>query len=95
VAELTVKQGAILNAAASLVKPGGRLVYATCSLLADENRRIVEGLLDARRDFTIVSSREVLDEQNIALESGDYLELRPDKHDTDAFFAAVMERRQA
>ncbi len=95
VAELTVKQGAILKAAATLVKPGGRLVYATCSLLADENRRIVEAFLDKHPDFSIVSSRDVLDEQRIDLDCGELLELRPDQHGTDAFFAAVMQRRQA
>jgi 16S rRNA (cytosine967-C5)-methyltransferase len=92
--ELTAKQGAILNAAASLVKHGGRLVYATCSLLADENRRIVEHFLEGHPEFSVVNSQQVLDEQHIALESGDFLELRPDKHDTDAFFAAVMQRGQ-
>ena len=94
VAELAVKQGAILNAAATLVKPGGRLVYATCSLLADENRRIVEEFLDKHSDFSIVSSRDVLEGQRIDLDCGEVLELRPDQHDTDAFFAAAMQRRQ-
>ena len=95
VAELTVKQGAILNGAATLVKPGGRLVYATCSLLADENRRIVEAFLDKHPDFSILNSRDVLDEQRIDLDCGEFLELRPDQHGTDAFFAAAMQRRQA
>lgn len=95
VAELTVKQAAILNGAATLVKPGGRLVYATCSLLADENRRIVEAFLAKHPDFSIVSSRAVLDEQRIDLECAEFLELRPDQHGTDAFFAAAMQRRLA
>jgi len=95
VAELTVKQRAILDAAATLVKPGGRLVYATCSLLPEENRRIVEQFLDAHPEFGVVTSRDVLNEQKIGLDCGPFLELRPDLHDTDAFFAAAMKRRPA
>lgn len=95
VAELTVKQRAILDAAATLVKPGGRLVYATCSLLPEENRRIVEQFLDTHPEFGMVSSQDVLKEQKIDLACGSFLELRPDRHDTDAFFAAAMQRRPA
>jgi len=91
--ELAAKQGAILRAAATLLKPGGRLVYATCSVLAQENRDIVEAFLAEHRDFETISSRRALDESHIALDSGDFLELRPQLHDTDAFFAAVMQRR--
>src|SRR5205085_6425574 len=50
-AELAARQASILAAAATLVKPGGRLVYATCSVLADENERIVEGFLAAHPQF--------------------------------------------
>jgi 16S rRNA (cytosine967-C5)-methyltransferase len=95
VAELTVKQSAILNAAATLVKPGGRLVYATCSLLANENRRIVERFLEKHPEFSVVSSEEILDEQRISVDCKTFLQLRPDLHNTDAFFAAAMQRRQA
>jgi 16S rRNA (cytosine967-C5)-methyltransferase len=91
--ELATKQRAILVAAATLLKPGGRLVYATCSVLTQENRDVVEEFLDTHPGFERVSCQRVLDESRIPLDSGDFLELRPQLHDTDAFFAAVMQRR--
>ncbi len=91
--ELAVKQRAILSSAATLLKPGGLLVYATCSVLAQENREVVEEFLADHPDFERVSCRQALDESHIALDSEDFLELRPQQHDTDAFFAAVMQRR--
>jgi len=90
--ELAVKQRAILAAAATLLKPGGRLVYATCSVLTQENRQVVEEFLGDHPGFRRVDCRQVLDETHIALDTGEYLELRPQLHDTDAFFAAVMQR---
>ena len=90
--ELAVKQRTILAAAATLVKPGGRLVYATCSVLRQENRNIVEGFLASQPSFRQVSCKQVLDESDIALDSGEYLELRPEVHETDGFFAAVMRK---
>lgn len=91
--ELAVKQRAILAAAATLLKPGGRLVYATCSVLTQENRQIVEEFLGGHPGFRRVHCREVLDESHIALDTGEYLELRTQLHDTDGFFAAVMQRQ--
>jgi 16S rRNA (cytosine967-C5)-methyltransferase len=92
VIELGAKQRAILNGAATLLKPGGRLVYATCSVLPEENEAIIEQFLATHADFQVVGCQEILDEQRIALESGVFLELCPQRHDTDAFFAAVLER---
>ena len=91
--ELAVKQRAILSAAATMLKPGGRLVYATCSVLAQENREVVEEFLLAHPAFQRISCRQALDESHIALESEDFLELRPQLQDTDAFFAAVMQKQ--
>ena len=91
--ELAVKQRAILSAAATLLKPGGRLVYATCSVLGQENRAVAEEFLANHPDFELLSCRRALNESHIALDGNDYLELRPELHDTDAFFAAVMQRR--
>ncbi|HKB84095.1 MAG TPA: RsmB/NOP family class I SAM-dependent RNA methyltransferase [Burkholderiales bacterium] len=91
--ELAAKQCAILASAATLLKPGGRLVYATCSVLAQENRNVIEVFLADHPSFQLVSSGQALDESHIALDCGDYLELCPQLHDTDAFFAAVMQRR--
>jgi 16S rRNA (cytosine967-C5)-methyltransferase len=90
--ELTQKQAAILASASRLLKKGGRLVYATCSILPEENQRIVQAFLAAHPDFILKPVNEVLQQQKIALEMGDYLELRPHLHGTDGFFAAVLER---
>jgi 16S rRNA (cytosine967-C5)-methyltransferase len=92
VAELTKKQSAILAAAARLLKPGGRLVYATCSILEDENRKIAEDFLARHPPFGPLHAGELLKRERIALEMGDYLELWPHRHGTDGFFAAAFER---
>ena len=92
VAELTVKQAAILDAVATLVRPGGRLVYATCSLLSAENDDIVAAFLEKHPDFSLLPASAVLGKQGIACE-GDVLRLLPHKHNTDGFFAAAMERK--
>jgi 16S rRNA (cytosine967-C5)-methyltransferase len=96
IAELNAKQRSILAAAASLVKPGGRLVYGTCSLLAEENEDIVTEFLAAHPDFALLPAGEVLKRQGAEVAGmGEYLRLQPHVHDTDGFFAAVMERRKA
>ena len=92
--ELNVKQIAILRGAARLVKPGGRLVYATCSVLEEENEAIVQQFLAAHEDFALVKMSAVLAEQKITLEMDDYLKLLPNLHQTDGFFAAVLERKK-
>jgi 16S rRNA (cytosine967-C5)-methyltransferase len=92
IAELTVKQAAILTSASRLLKKAGRLVYATCSILPEENQRIVQTFIENHPDFVLLSAGEVLRQQKIALECGEYLELRPHLHGTDGFFAAVLER---
>jgi 16S rRNA (cytosine967-C5)-methyltransferase len=92
IVELTAKQAAILASASRLVKVGGRLVYATCSLLPEENEAIVEAFLAGHPAFRLKPASEVLTEQGVALEMGDYLRLDPLKHGTDGFFAAVLER---
>ncbi|MGN6389034.1 MAG: RsmB/NOP family class I SAM-dependent RNA methyltransferase [Burkholderiaceae bacterium] len=93
VAEMTAKQGAILEGASRLVKPGGRLVYGTCSVLNEENDAVVERFLAAHPDFALVPADDVLAEQKIDLQTGRYLQLLPHRHQTDGFFAAVLERR--
>ena len=93
IAEMQEKQAAILDGAARLVKNGGRLVYATCSLLDEENDVIVEGFLATHPDFDLVPMSQVLAEQKIPLEMDKYLKLLPHKHQTDGFFAAVLQRK--
>ncbi|MFZ2163483.1 MAG: RsmB/NOP family class I SAM-dependent RNA methyltransferase [Sideroxyarcus sp.] len=95
VAELNAKQAAILASAARLLKQGGRLVYATCSLLHEENQAIVQAFLNAHPDFTLLPAGEVLRQQHIELAMGEYLQLTPQLHNTDGFFAAVLERKSA
>jgi len=92
VGELSVKQRSILAAAATLVKPGGRLVYATCSFLRMENRDVVSSFLEAHPSFTLVPAAEVLRQQHIELDTGEFLELAPQRQGCDGFFAAVMQR---
>jgi 16S rRNA (cytosine967-C5)-methyltransferase len=92
VAEMRPKQASILQAASQLVKPGGRLVYATCSLLREENEEIVDGFLQSEPDFTQVSAADVLKQQGIAVPSKERMRLWPHVHGTDGFFAAVLER---
>ena len=98
VAELQVKQAAILASAARLVKPGGRLVYATCSLLPEENEGIAAAFSTERSgDFEVVPALDALAAAHVdsaeTLVSGDHLRLWPHRHGTDGFFAAVWQRR--
>ena len=95
VRELSARQAAILNAAASLVKTGGRLVYATCSLLEAENEAVIADFLATHPGFVTRPASEVLQKQGIVLETGqaDSLHLLPHRHHCDGFFAAVMERQ--
>ena len=91
--ELTVKQASILDAAATLVKAGGRLVYATCSLLPEENDAIVDQFLASHSGFVEVDVAGELARAKIPLDTGQRLRLAPDTHGCDGFFAAVLERR--
>jgi len=90
--ELALKQASILRAAGSLVKVGGRLVYATCSPLADENQQVVEPFLAEHPEFELVSGGAAFQEQRIALPAETYVQLWPHVHGTDGFFAAVLHR---
>ena len=92
IAEMSTKQAVILDAAATLVKPGGRLVYATCSLLEAENEEVVRSFLAGHPEFVTCSAQEVLATQGIMIDCGERLRLLPHRHETDAFYAAVMER---
>lgn len=92
VAEVNEKQHGILAGAARLVKPGGRMVYATCSILDEENEAVVAQFLSTHQDFKVLPVNEVLAERKIPLQTGEYLRLFPHAHQTDGFFAAVLER---
>jgi 16S rRNA (cytosine967-C5)-methyltransferase len=101
VVEMAGKQERILDGVASLVKPGGRLVYATCSILPFENERIVERFLERHAEFEPYPVADALAEHR----NGDdltvlrervgearFLELVPHRHNTDGFFAAILRR---
>lgn len=89
--ELNVKQASILASAARLVANGGTLVYATCSVLPEENEMIVEGFMKTHPEFSLMDANEILTKQKIALKGmAPYLRLTPQKHGTDGFFAAVL-----
>ena len=93
VEELRHKQAEILEAAARLVKPGGRLVYATCSILQEENEDVADAFLARHAEFAELSCAELLQAQRIPLEADVRLRLWPHLHATDGFFAAAFERR--
>lgn len=95
VAEMTAKQASILAAAARLVRPGGRLIYGTCSLLQEENEDIVLGFLATHPNFSLIPAAPVLAQVQVPLDTGDFLALTPAAHRCDGFFAAVLERRAA
>jgi len=94
VPELVELQGRILESAARLVMPGGRLVYATCSLLSEENSGIVNDFLAAHPDFSLLDAREILARQGADVPlDGEMMQLYPHRHATDGFFAAAMQRK--
>ena len=99
VTELAALQRAILQSAARLLKPGGRLVYATCSLLEEENERVVADFLAAQPQFSVLPAADELQRLKVetaqTLCSGPYLRLWPHRHGTDGFFAAVFVRQPA
>jgi 16S rRNA (cytosine967-C5)-methyltransferase len=88
---LLATQASILESAQRLVKPKGRLIYATCSMLPEENEQQVEKFLAAHPEFKLVPYRSVLGDA-VPSAHADYLSLTPAQHQTDGFFAAVMER---
>ena len=92
IVELAEKQLRILSAASRLVKPGGRLVYATCSILAEENEAVSAAFQAAHPDFAPLRCSELLAAQRIPLDTGAHLRLWPHVHGSDGFFAAAYAR---
>jgi 16S rRNA (cytosine967-C5)-methyltransferase len=92
-AEVIAKQTSILRSASRLPRIGGRLVYATCSLLNDENEKIIEAFMSEHPNFKLLSANDILSKRGINIpDLGETLKLRPDLHNTDGFFAAALER---
>jgi len=102
VEEMAVKQAAILQSASRMVKSGGRLVYATCSVLPQENEAIAQAFAAANPDFAPLSAGQILTDLKVESapslcaggEDGQlYLRLWPHRHATDGFFAAVWQKK--
>lgn len=91
---LVALQARILTSAARLVKPGGRLVYATCSVLSEENEAQLAAFLAAHPAFRLVPLQEAAPHLP-GLAQADHLSLTPAGHETDGFFAAVLAREPA
>lgn len=94
ISALQQQQQSILCAAAKLVRAGGRLVYATCSVLPAENETQIDAFLQQHRDWQLTSVADLLREQKIPLDTGVYLRLNTATHQTDGFFAAVLTKTQ-
>jgi 16S rRNA (cytosine967-C5)-methyltransferase len=96
--ELQAKQTAILKSAARLLKPGGRLVYATCSLMPAENEVIANAFAEEHKDFVQLDAREKLEQagvtqaESLVTEAG-HLRLWPHRHATDGFYAVAWEKK--
>ncbi len=97
-ARVNAVQHNVLRAACRLVKPGGRLVYATCSLLAEENQAVIDRFVGERPEFVCLAAVDVLRPQGIAIADLDrfapYFVMLPHLHGTDGFFAAVLQRQR-
>jgi len=102
VQQMATTQAAILDSAARLLKPGGRLVYATCSLLRQENEEIADAFAAAHSDFEPLRVNDTLAELKVdqpnslcqeGLNGASYLRLWPHRHATDGFFAAIWRKK--
>lgn len=89
-------QLAILERALPLVAPGGRLIYATCTVLQRENRGVVSEILARHPELEVVPVKAIWGTERAAAvtdSEGTFLEVFPHRHGTDGFFAAVLRRR--
>jgi 16S rRNA (cytosine967-C5)-methyltransferase len=87
------RQKALLERFSTLVKPGGRLIYGTCSILREENEAVVEDFLSRHPDFTVRPvSEELGPELGEKVSQGPFLRLAPHLHGTDGFFGAILVR---
>jgi 16S rRNA (cytosine967-C5)-methyltransferase len=92
-ARLAETQRAILRNAVSALRPGGALVYSTCTLLPEENEAVIEGLLRERKELGLVGRDAAPAPLRPLLDSDGFLHTLPHEHDADGFFAARLERR--
>ena len=91
----------VLEEAAKLLTPEGRIVYATCSVLQRENQDVVNAFLESHPEFELLNATDVLAKQGVTLpdfqkeEFGDFFVMLPHRHHTDGFFAAVLQKKKA
>jgi len=90
--ELVEKQHMILATAAKLAKLGGRVIYATCSILREENEDQIAKFLVENPDFRVLNLPDIWPGPAACPGQGPYLSLTPRLHNTDGFFSAVLER---
>jgi 16S rRNA (cytosine967-C5)-methyltransferase len=92
-ARLANTQLAILRNAAEMLRPEGVLVYSTCTLLPEENEGVIESFLHKSRHFALASQLEAPAEVRELVNSDGFMRCLPQRHDTDGFFAARLEKR--
>lgn len=92
--ELIAIQADIMDRVVHVVKPGGRFVYATCSILPEENEQQVEKFLERHKDFRLMSLEEAWPQGAKPPCEGNYMRLTPKRHNTDGFFTAVLTRTE-
>jgi 16S rRNA (cytosine967-C5)-methyltransferase len=87
------RQKALLERFSTMVKPGGRLIYGTCSILREENEAVVEDFLSRHPDFSVRPVTEELGpEVGAKVSQGPFMRLAPHTHGTDGFFGAILVR---
>jgi 16S rRNA (cytosine967-C5)-methyltransferase len=92
---MAVRQTRLLARAAAVVKPGGRLVYATCSSEPEENEQVVSAFLESHAEFALVDlGRELSPPLQAVLDERGMLRTLPCTHRLEAFFAAAMVRAE-
>lgn len=89
------RQATLLERFSKMVKPGGRMIYGTCSILREENETVLDAFLAAHPEFSVKPISELLPEDVAKkLGEGPYLRLMPHRHNTDGFFGAVLVRER-
>jgi len=86
-------QADILDRVVHTVKPGGRIVYATCSILTEENEQQVDAFLTRHPDFELANLKDVWPDGVTPPCDGKYMRLTPHRNGTDGFFAAVLVKK--
>lgn len=93
-ARLAEIQRALIKSAASVLRPGGVLVYSVCTMLSEENEKIADSFLRRSRNFAMAPASELPDEVQGVVSGDGFLRSFPHLHDTDGFFAARFEKQK-